>query len=97
MRSAVSAEIGFKVSGGKVTTVALKDASGKAVSGALREDVLSVTADSPSDIRLMLSGSREARWGSSADTVRKAAVLDVLMTRKGTVFDVSSPELPTVS
>lgn len=34
----VSTEIGFKVSGGKVTTVALKDASGKAVSGALRED-----------------------------------------------------------
>jgi lipoprotein-anchoring transpeptidase ErfK/SrfK len=34
----VSAEIGFKVSGGKVTTVALKDSAGKAVSGALRED-----------------------------------------------------------
>jgi lipoprotein-anchoring transpeptidase ErfK/SrfK len=34
----VSAEIGLKVSGGKVTTVALKDAAGKAVSGALRED-----------------------------------------------------------
>ncbi|ROP40884.1 cell division protein FtsQ/DivIB [Saccharothrix texasensis] len=64
---------------------------------ALREDVLSVTADSPLDIRLMLSGDREARWGSPADTPRKAAVLDVLMTRKGTVFDVSSPELPTVS
>ncbi|MCC8248485.1 cell division protein FtsQ/DivIB [Saccharothrix luteola] len=67
------------------------------VPGALREDVLSVAADSPSDIRLMLSGGREARWGSPVDTVRKAAVLDVLMTRKGTVFDVSSPELPTVS
>jgi lipoprotein-anchoring transpeptidase ErfK/SrfK len=34
----ISAEIGFTVSGGKVTTVALKDASGKAVAGALRED-----------------------------------------------------------
>jgi lipoprotein-anchoring transpeptidase ErfK/SrfK len=34
----VSAEIGFKVSGGKVTTVALKDSSGKSVSGSLRED-----------------------------------------------------------
>ena len=34
----VSAEIGFKVSGGKVTTVALKDDGGKAVSGALRAD-----------------------------------------------------------
>ena len=67
------------------------------VPASLREEVLSVTADSPSDIRLALSRDREVRWGSSADTARKAAVLDVLMTRKGTVFDVSSPELPTVS
>ncbi|MFD0200821.1 MULTISPECIES: cell division protein FtsQ/DivIB [Saccharothrix] len=63
----------------------------------LRRDVLSVTADSPSDVRLALTAGREARWGSSADTARKAAVLAVLLTRKGTVFDVSSPELPTVS
>jgi lipoprotein-anchoring transpeptidase ErfK/SrfK len=34
----VSAEIGFKVSGAKVTSVTLKDKAGKAVSGALRED-----------------------------------------------------------
>ncbi|MFI5936839.1 Ig-like domain-containing protein [Actinoplanes sp. NPDC051494] len=34
----VSAEIGFKVSGGKVTTVALKDEKGKAVAGGLRDD-----------------------------------------------------------
>ncbi|MFE9750891.1 cell division protein FtsQ/DivIB [Saccharothrix saharensis] len=64
---------------------------------ALRRDVLSVTADSPSDVRLALAGGREARWGSAADTARKAAVLEVLLTRKGSVFDVSSPELPTVS
>ncbi|NUT51458.1 MAG: FtsQ-type POTRA domain-containing protein [Saccharothrix sp.] len=63
----------------------------------LREDVLVVSADSPSDVRLTLSRDREVRWGSPADTPRKAAVLEVLMTRKGTVFDVSSPELPTVS
>ncbi|WP_067496772.1 Ig-like domain-containing protein [Actinoplanes sp. TFC3] len=34
----VSAEIGFTVSGGKVTTVSLKDDKGKAVAGELRED-----------------------------------------------------------
>lgn len=34
----VSAEIGFRLSGGKVTSVVLKDEDGKAVSGALRED-----------------------------------------------------------
>ncbi|GAB2986107.1 cell division protein FtsQ/DivIB [Saccharothrix stipae] len=64
---------------------------------ALRKDVRTVTADSPSDVRLSLSAGREVRWGSSADTARKAAVLAVLLTRKGSVFDVSSPELPTVS
>jgi cell division protein FtsQ len=64
---------------------------------ALRREVLAVTAGSPSDLRLTLSAGRQARWGSSADTPRKAAVLEVLLTRKGTVFDVSSPELPTVS
>lgn len=64
---------------------------------ALRREVLVVTAGSPSDVRLTLSAGREARWGSSADTPRKAAVLEVLLTRPGSVFDVSSPELPTVS
>ena len=34
----VSTEIGVRVSGAKVTTVTLKDSSGKAVSGSLRED-----------------------------------------------------------
>lgn len=63
----------------------------------VRKDVLTVTADSRSDIRLALGSGREARWGSAADTPRKAAVLQVLLTRKGSVFDVSSPELPTVS
>jgi lipoprotein-anchoring transpeptidase ErfK/SrfK len=34
----ISAEIGLKVAGGKVTAVVLKDESGKAVSGTLRDD-----------------------------------------------------------
>jgi lipoprotein-anchoring transpeptidase ErfK/SrfK len=34
----VSAEIGFKISGGKVASVTLKDSKGRAVAGALRED-----------------------------------------------------------
>ncbi|WP_158843030.1 cell division protein FtsQ/DivIB [Saccharothrix deserti] len=64
---------------------------------ALRREVLVVTAGSPSDVRLTLSAGREARWGSVVETPRKAAVLEVLLTRPGSVFDVSSPELPTVS
>ncbi|MDU0294528.1 cell division protein FtsQ/DivIB [Saccharothrix longispora] len=68
-----------------------------AVPESLRREVSLVRAGSPADIRLTLSEGREVRWGSPEDTPRKAAVLDVLLTRNGTVFDVSSPELPTVS
>lgn len=63
----------------------------------LRPEVLSMTAGTGADVRITLSAGREVRWGSVADTPRKAAVLQVLLTREGTVFDVSSPELPTVS
>ncbi|MGM1058082.1 cell division protein FtsQ/DivIB [Saccharothrix sp. Mg75] len=63
----------------------------------LRREVLTVVAGSPADVRLTLPAGREVRWGSPDDTPRKAAVLEVLLTRSGTVFDVSSPELPTVS
>ena len=34
----ISAEVGFKISGGKLGTVVVKDAKGKSVSGALRDD-----------------------------------------------------------
>ncbi|MFI9817144.1 cell division protein FtsQ/DivIB [Saccharothrix variisporea] len=63
----------------------------------LRREVLAVSATTPADVKLTLTAGREVRWGSPDDTPRKAAVLDVLMTRDGSVFDVSSPELPTVS
>jgi cell division protein FtsQ len=63
----------------------------------LRSEVLALSATTPADVRLTLTAGREVRWGSPDDTPRKAAVLEVLMTRDGSVFDVSSPELPTVS
>lgn len=63
----------------------------------LRDEVLSVSAGTGADVKLTLTAGREVRWGSAAETPRKAAVLEVLLTRPGTVFDVSSPELPTVS
>jgi len=80
------------------------DSATKAVVGVLtqlpeplRPEVLSMTAGTGADVRITLSAGREVRWGSLVDTPRKAAVLQVLLTREGTVFDVSSPELPTVS
>jgi cell division protein FtsQ len=63
----------------------------------LRPEVLSASAQTGGDVRLKLSAGREVRWGGVADSSRKGAVLMVLLTRDGTTFDVSSPDLPTVS
>lgn len=62
----------------------------------LREKVRAVAADTPGDVRLTFAGGRAANWGDARDSARKAAVLGVLLTRKGRVFDVASPSAPTV-
>lgn len=36
-------------------------------------------------------------WGESGDSARKAAILIPLLTREGQVYDVTSPDLPTVA
>ncbi|GLZ29759.1 cell division protein FtsQ [Lentzea sp. NBRC 105346] len=63
----------------------------------LRPDVLSVSATGPADVKVQLTQGRVVKWGSAADTTRKGAILMVLLTRQGKTYDVSSPELPTVS
>ncbi|SHF33706.1 cell division protein FtsQ [Streptoalloteichus hindustanus] len=63
----------------------------------VRQEVLTVTARTPGDVRLTLSAGREVRWGGGADSERKAAVLAALLTRPGSVYDISAPELPTVA
>jgi cell division protein FtsQ len=68
-----------------------------AVPDRVRPEVISVGAGSPGSVVLHLSGGREVRWGGVESSARKAAVLQVLLSRDGSVYDVSSPELPTVS
>jgi cell division protein FtsQ len=63
---------------------------------ALRKELVSVTANGPADVQLALSRDRTARWGSADRSDRKADVLLALLTRPGTVYDVASPDLPTV-
>lgn len=65
--------------------------------GWLRDQVQAVTAESPLEVRLDLTEGRTVRWGSPARSARKAAVLKPLLTRPGEVYDVASPDLPTVS
>ncbi|MFI5716642.1 cell division protein FtsQ/DivIB [Nocardia sp. NPDC051750] len=62
----------------------------------LTVQVDSVHAETVSDISLTLRDGRTVLWGSSEDGERKSAVVLPLLTRPGSVFDVSSPSLVTV-
>lgn len=63
---------------------------------ALGIQVGEVVARSISDISLNLKDGRTVLWGGADDAERKSAVVLPLLTRPGTVFDVSSPNLVTV-
>ncbi|TLF81033.1 cell division protein FtsQ/DivIB [Nocardia cyriacigeorgica] len=63
---------------------------------ALRVQVGEVAVRSISDISLRLRDGRTVLWGGADDAERKVAVVGPLLTRPGTVFDVSSPDLVTV-
>ncbi|MGV9680494.1 cell division protein FtsQ/DivIB [Nocardia sp. NPDC003482] len=63
---------------------------------ALRAQVGEVVARSVSDIALNLTDGRVVVWGGAGDSQRKAAVVLPVLTRPGTIFDVSSPDLVTV-
>ncbi|MEV6431830.1 FtsQ-type POTRA domain-containing protein [Nocardia sp. NPDC051463] len=63
---------------------------------ALNVQVDEVVARSISDISLNLQDGRTVLWGGTNDAQRKAAVVLPLLTRDGTVYDVSSPNLVTV-
>jgi cell division protein FtsQ len=63
----------------------------------LRSMVVTVAARTPGSVTLGLTGGRTIRWGSADDSARKAVVLAALMTQPGKVYDVSSPDLPTIS
>jgi cell division protein FtsQ len=68
-----------------------------ALPGQLRAEVIAIGAATPGSVQLALANGKTVRWGSADDSARKAAVLAALMTRPGRVYDVSSPDLPTVS
>jgi cell division protein FtsQ len=63
----------------------------------LRDMVTGLAAQSPGSVQLTLTDGRVVKWGNSTDTERKAMVLAALLTRPGKSYDVSAPDLPTVS
>jgi cell division protein FtsQ len=60
---------------------------------ALLAKLKSVTATGPLSITLLLTDGRTVRWGSSERSADKARVLPALLTRPGTSFDVSDPDV----
>jgi len=67
---------------------------------ALRPEVVAqvsrVAAPSVSSITLTLTDGRTVVWGTTERTGEKAEKLAALLTQPGRVYDVSSPDLPTV-
>ncbi|MBB4682797.1 cell division protein FtsQ/DivIB [Amycolatopsis jiangsuensis] len=63
----------------------------------MRKQVTTATAKTPASVEFTLSTGKTVRWGDAEDTDRKAKVLAALLTRPGKVYDVSAPELPTVT
>jgi len=60
---------------------------------ALRADVRTVRADSPSSVLLVLADDRQVVWGSPGATETKAAAVAALRRLPGSVIDVSAPGL----
>lgn len=50
----------------------------------------------PGQVALGLTQGRQVRWGAAERGADKAAALVPLLTQPGTVYDVSSPDLPTI-
>jgi len=67
---------------------------------ALRPEVVAqvsrIAAPSVASITLTLNDGRTAVWGTTDRTEEKAEKLAALLTQPGRVYDVSSPDLPTV-
>lgn len=62
----------------------------------LTVDVVVAGAGVPGQVAFGLTGDRQVRWGTAERAAEKAAVLGPLLTEPGHVYDVSSPDLPTV-
>jgi cell division protein FtsQ len=67
----------------------------------IRSQVLTVDAtvagaNVPGQVTFGLTGGRRVVWGTDDRAADKAAVLVPLLTQPGHVFDVTSPDLPTI-
>jgi len=59
-------------------------------------DLVRVTATSPASVTLVLRDGRKVIWGDASDNAAKGRVAVSLLSRPGTVIDVSAPGVVTV-
>jgi cell division protein FtsQ len=85
-------------------TVSSSDPTTKAVLGVLRAldpelraAVRRLDASSDSGVTLVLRDGRRVVWGANDHTAEKAEVLPALLKRAGRVYDVSAPDVVTVT
>jgi cell division protein FtsQ len=67
-----------------------------ALSPRLREQLVTLVVDAPARIHLELRGDRQVIWGDATENADKARVATVLLSRPGSVIDVSAPQFATV-
>jgi cell division protein FtsQ len=68
-----------------------------ALPDALRAHVVAVVADSPTRIRLEITGGRVIVWGDAERNDTKAQVAAVLLARPAKTIDVSAPDVATTT
>jgi cell division protein FtsQ len=85
------------------TRVAPDDASTRAalvvltsLTDPVRQKLQVVAADGPNAVTLRLDGGKLVLWGSPDESARKASVLQAILTQRGSFYDVSAPDLPTL-
>lgn len=57
---------------------------------------VAVTGGAPGQVTFGLTDDRQVLWGAAERAADKAAVIVPLLTQPGHVFDVTSPDLPTI-
>jgi cell division protein FtsQ len=62
---------------------------------ALRDRAVLISAGTPDNIVIELSGGAQVIWGSAETSAQKAEVISALLSVKASVYDVSSPSHPT--
>jgi cell division protein FtsQ len=63
----------------------------------LRPSLVNVSAQTPDSVTFTLTNGKTVIWGDAGDATQKAAVLAALLSQPGRTYDVSAPDLPTIS